>query len=87
MGVALGVEALAEAVALGRKAGLEMPRLIDALELTAVVSSRQKAKLENARRGRYTPAFALRMMLKDFGLISRLADLCGVPMPATGAGQ
>lgn len=81
----LGVEALAEAVALGRKAGLEIPRLIDALELTAVVSPGQKAKLENARRGQYAPAFALRMMLKDFGLISRLAESCGVPMPATAA--
>lgn len=83
----LGVEALAEAVALGRKAGLEMPRLIDALELTVVVSPGQKAKLENARRGQYAPAFALRMMLKDFGLTSRLAESCGVPMPATAAAQ
>lgn len=81
------MEPLAEAVALGRKAGLEMPRLIVALELTPVVSPGQKAKLENARRASTRPRSALRMMLKDFGLISRLADSCGMPMPAAAGAQ
>jgi 3-hydroxyisobutyrate dehydrogenase len=83
----LGVEALAEAVALGRKAGLEMPRLLDALELTSVVSPAQKVKFDNIRRGDYPAAFALRMMSKDYGLILRLAEALSVAMPATAAAR
>ena len=83
----LGVEALAEAVALGRKAGLETPRLLDALQLTSVVSPAQKGKFENVKRGEYPAAFALRMMSKDFGLILHLAESCAVPMPATAAAR
>jgi 3-hydroxyisobutyrate dehydrogenase len=83
----LGVEALAEAVALGRKAGLETPRLLDALQLTSVVSPAQKAKFDNISAGRYPPAFALRMMSKDYGLILRLAESLSVAMPATAAAR
>ena len=83
----LGVEALAEALTLGRKAGLETARLLDALQLTAVVSPAQKGKFENVRRGEYPAAFALRMMSKDYGLILRLAESHSVPMPATAAAK
>lgn len=83
----LGVEALAEAVALGRKAGLETSRLLDALQTTSVVSPAQKAKFENVRSGNYPAAFALRMMSKDFGLILRLAESHSVAMPATAAAK
>jgi 3-hydroxyisobutyrate dehydrogenase len=83
----LGVEALAEAVALGRKAGLETARLLDALQLTAVVSPSQKAKFDNIRRGDYPAAFALRMMSKDYSLILRLAESHAVAMPATAVAK
>jgi 3-hydroxyisobutyrate dehydrogenase len=83
----LGVEALAEAVALGRKAGLENSRLLDALQLTSVVSPAQKAKFENIRRGAYPAAFALRMMSKDYSLILRLAETHSVAMPAAAAAK
>lgn len=83
----LGVEALAEAVALGRKAGLETPRLLDALQLTSVVSPAQKAKFDNISAGSYPAAFALRMMSKDYGLILRLAESLSVAMPATAAAR
>jgi 3-hydroxyisobutyrate dehydrogenase len=83
----LGVEALAEAVALGRKAGLETERLLDALQLTYVVSPAQKAKFENIKRGEYPAAFALRMMSKDYSLILRLAETHAVAMPATAVAK
>jgi 3-hydroxyisobutyrate dehydrogenase-like beta-hydroxyacid dehydrogenase len=38
-------------------------------------------------RGQYPAAFALRLMVKDFGLILRLAESLRVPMPATAAAQ
>jgi 3-hydroxyisobutyrate dehydrogenase len=79
----VGMQAVAEAVALGEKAGLEKNRLIDVLEQTAVVSPSQKVKLENGRRDDYPVTFALRLMWKDFGLVLRLAQELAVPMPAT----
>jgi len=81
----LGVQALAEAIALGLKAGLSRERFLQVLGETAVVSPSQKAKLENARKDEYATAFALRLMLKDFGLIMDTAVEWSVPMPATAA--
>jgi len=81
----LGVQALAEAVALGVKAGLPRERFLQVLGETAVVSPSQKAKLENVRKDEYPPAFALRLMFKDFGLIVETAMEFSVPMPATAA--
>src|SRR5713226_4348070 len=45
----LGMQALAEAIALGEKAGLEKGLLLDVLEQTAVVSPSQKSKLANVK--------------------------------------
>src|SRR5256885_3178241 len=81
----LGVQALAEAIALGVKAGLPRERFLQVLGETAVVSPSQKAKLENVRTNEYLPAFVLRLMFKDFGLIVETAMELSVPMPATAA--
>jgi 3-hydroxyisobutyrate dehydrogenase-like beta-hydroxyacid dehydrogenase len=81
----LGVQALAEAIALGEGAGLERNRLVDILEQMAVVSPSQKSKLENARNDSYPTTFPLQHMDKDFGLIGELASQADVPMPATTA--
>jgi len=51
----LGVQALAEAVALGRKAGLDVALLLDALGSTSVVSPAQKGKFENVLHGEFPP--------------------------------
>jgi 3-hydroxyisobutyrate dehydrogenase len=83
----LGVEALAESVALGEKAGLDKGQLLDVLGETSVVSPSQRAKMENVRRGDYSPAFPVRLMLKDIGLILRLAQTLSVPVPALSAAQ
>src|SRR5436189_3201851 len=81
----LGVQALAEAIALGVKAGLPRERFLQVLGETAVGSPSQKSKLENARKDEYPAAFALRLMFKDFGLIVGTAMELSVPMPATAA--
>ena len=82
-----GMQALAEAIVLGEKAGLDRDRLLDVLSETPVVAPAHKGKLENARRGVYPVAFALSLMYKDFGLIVREAVQLSVPMPVTAAAQ
>ena len=81
----LGVQALAEAIALGLKAGLPRERFLQVLGETAVVSPSQKAKIENARKDDYPAAFPLQLMFKDFRLIVETALELSVPMPATAA--
>lgn len=81
----IGMQAIAEAVALGEKAGLDRNRLLDVLSETAVVAPAHVGKLERAKKGDYSPQFPLRLMNKDFGLILNLAAAVGAQMPATRA--
>jgi 3-hydroxyisobutyrate dehydrogenase len=79
------LQTLAEAMALGQKAGIEKNRLLDILGETAHVTPAQKAKMANARSGEYPAQFPIRLLHKDFGLILRLAQELSVPLPATAA--
>ena len=81
----IGMQAIAEAVAFGEKAGLERNRLLDVLSQTAVVAPAHVGKLERAKNNDYTPQFPIRLMNKDFGLILNLAAAVGAQMPATRA--
>jgi 3-hydroxyisobutyrate dehydrogenase len=80
-----GMQAIAEAVALGEKAGLDHHRLLAVLSETAVVAPAHLGKLLRATTGDYSPQFPLRLMNKDFGLILYLAATVGARMPATEA--
>src|SRR5271154_3274986 len=81
----IGMQAIAEAVALGQKAGLDRNRLLDVLSQTAVVAPAHAGKLQRAMNNDYTPQFPLRLMNKDFGLILNLAEAVGAAMPAARA--
>jgi len=81
----IGMQAIAEAVALGEKAGLDRNRLLDVLSQTAVVAPAHVGKLHSAMNNDYSPQFPLRLMNKDFGLIVKLAAAVGAQMPATRA--
>jgi 3-hydroxyisobutyrate dehydrogenase-like beta-hydroxyacid dehydrogenase len=81
----IGMQAIAEAVALGEKAGLNRNRVLDVLSRTAVVAPAHVGKLERAMKSDYSPQFPIRLMNKDFGLILNLAAAVGARMPATGA--
>ena len=81
----VGLQALAEAIALGVRSGLNQERLLQILGETAVLSASQKSKLEHAKTGDYPATFPLRLMYKDFGLISQRAQELSVPMPSTAA--
>jgi 3-hydroxyisobutyrate dehydrogenase-like beta-hydroxyacid dehydrogenase len=81
----VGMQAIAEAVALGEKSGLNRNRLLGVLSETAVVAPAHVGKLEKAIQSDYSPQFPLRLMNKDFGLILNLAAAAGAEMPATRA--
>src|SRR5579864_911162 len=81
----VGMQAIAEAVALGEKAGLDRERLLEVLAKTAVIAPAHVGKLARAAVNDYSPQFPLRLMNKDFELILKAAAKQHVSMPATEA--
>jgi 3-hydroxyisobutyrate dehydrogenase-like beta-hydroxyacid dehydrogenase len=81
----VGMQAIAEAVVLGEKAGLDRKQLLDVLSQTAVIAPAHVGKLAKIAIHDYTPQFPLRLMNKDFTLILRAAAQARIPMPATEA--
>jgi 3-hydroxyisobutyrate dehydrogenase-like beta-hydroxyacid dehydrogenase len=81
----LGMQAIAEALALGSRLDLPRDLLFPTLAKTAVVPPALVGKLATAERHDYTPQFPLRLMHKDFGLIVEAAEASGLFMPATEA--
>jgi 3-hydroxyisobutyrate dehydrogenase-like beta-hydroxyacid dehydrogenase len=81
----LNMQAIAEAVAFGEKAGLDRELLLNVLAKTAVISPAHQNKLLRAEHDDYSPQFPLRLMNKDFKLILDKAAELGAPMPATAA--
>jgi 3-hydroxyisobutyrate dehydrogenase len=81
----LGMQAIAEAVVLGEKSGLDRDRLLEVLAKTAVIAPAHVGKLARIAINDYSPQFPLRLMNKDFELILRAAANGHVRMPATEA--
>jgi 3-hydroxyisobutyrate dehydrogenase-like beta-hydroxyacid dehydrogenase len=81
----IGMQAIAEAVALGEKSGLDRNRLLGVLSETAVVAPAHVGKLGRAIKNDYSPQFPLRLMNKDLTLILKLAAEVDAEMPATRA--
>jgi 3-hydroxyisobutyrate dehydrogenase-like beta-hydroxyacid dehydrogenase len=81
----IGMQAVAEAVALGGALGLPRDLLFDTLAKTAVVSPVQIGKLGSTKRHDYTPQFPIRLMQKDFRLALSAATRGGISLPATEA--
>jgi 3-hydroxyisobutyrate dehydrogenase len=81
----IGMQAIAEAVVLGEKSGLDRERLLEVLSHTALIAPAHMGKLARAARRDYSPQFPLRLMNKDFQLILEAAANEHVPMPATEA--
>ena len=81
----LGMQAIAEAVALGEKSGLDRERLLEVLSKTAVIAPAHLGKLARVAVNDYSPQFPLRLMNKDFDLILKAASKEHVSMPATEA--
>jgi 3-hydroxyisobutyrate dehydrogenase len=81
----VGMQAIAEAVVLGEKAGLDRGRLFEVLSKTAVIASAHVGKLPRAGNNDYSPQFPLRLMHKDFQLILEAASKEHLSLPATEA--
>jgi 3-hydroxyisobutyrate dehydrogenase-like beta-hydroxyacid dehydrogenase len=81
----VGMQAIAEAVVLGEKTGLDRKALLDVLSKTAVVAPAHVGKLARVAINNYSPQFPLSLMNKDFGLILRAAAKGNVSMPVTEA--
>ena len=81
----VGMQAIAEAVALGEKSGLNRERLLEVLSKTAVIAPAHVGKLAKAAVHDYAEQFPLRLMNKDFQLILDAALQERVSMPATEA--
>ncbi|MEY2394208.1 MAG: 3-hydroxyisobutyrate dehydrogenase [Acidobacteriaceae bacterium] len=79
----LGMQAIAEAVVLGEKTGLDRKRLLEVLSKTAVVAPAHVGKLARIAINDYSPQFPLNLMNKDFQLILNAAAKEQVRMPAT----
>ena len=81
----VGMQAIAEAVVLGEKAGLDRERLLEVLSKTAVIAPAHLGKLARVATNDYSPQFPLRLMNKDFQLILKTAAQESVSMPVTEA--
>jgi 3-hydroxyisobutyrate dehydrogenase-like beta-hydroxyacid dehydrogenase len=85
--LALQVDALAEAIALVRGAGLGAEKLVEVLQSSMARSGVLDVKAPNLLKGEYLPSFPLRLMHKDLSLALDLANQLGVPLPATAAAR
>jgi 3-hydroxyisobutyrate dehydrogenase len=81
----VGMQAIAEAIALGSSLDLPRDLLLDTLAKTAVVAPAHVGKLATAKNYDYSPQFPVRLMHKDFGLVLDAAAQLGLSMPATEA--
>src|SRR6266436_5322170 len=81
----VGMQAIAEAVVLGEKSGLDRERLLEVLSHTALIAPAHLGKLATIAINDYTPQFPLRLMNKDFQLILKAAAHEHISMPVTEA--
>jgi 3-hydroxyisobutyrate dehydrogenase/glyoxylate/succinic semialdehyde reductase len=81
----IGMQAVAEGIALGEAAGIDRKRLLEVLSQTAVVAPAHVGKLARAEHDDYSPLFGVGLMNKDFHLILQTAKLLNLVLPATAA--
>ncbi|PYM28193.1 MAG: 2-hydroxy-3-oxopropionate reductase [Candidatus Rokuibacteriota bacterium] len=85
--VAVNLTALAEALTLGKKAGLDRELLLTALAGGLAGSKCLEQKKPNYLANTYNPGFKIDLHYKDLGLIMESARALGVPLPATAVVQ
>jgi 2-hydroxy-3-oxopropionate reductase len=85
--VAVNLTALAEALTLGKKAGLDRELLLTALAGGLAGSKCLDQKKPNYLANTYNPGFKIDLHYKDLGLIMESARALGVPLPTTAVVQ
>lgn len=74
---------LAEALALGRKGGLDWTEMIDGISASPITSPWLQTKLDALRCRDFSPTMSPRLVLKDLNLMLDAACNLGMPMPVT----
>jgi 3-hydroxyisobutyrate dehydrogenase-like beta-hydroxyacid dehydrogenase len=80
--VALELEALAEGLVLAQKAGLDLSTVMEVVKVADFRSPLLVSNGQNILKRDFSPSFALRLMLKDAGLIEKFAGSLQSPIPA-----
>jgi 3-hydroxyisobutyrate dehydrogenase-like beta-hydroxyacid dehydrogenase len=78
-------QALAEALALGRKSGLQWNSMLETLAQSTIASPWLKAKIALMKPRDFTPTMTTRLILKDIDLMLDAARAHDVSMPLTAA--
>lgn len=76
-------QTLAEALTLGRKAGLDWAVMLDTLAQSTLASPWLKVKIAALKRHDYTATMSARLIMKDIDLMLAAARTHEVPMPLT----
>ena len=80
--VALEMEALAEGLVLAQKAGLDLNTVMEVLKVADFRSPLLVSNGQNILKRDFSTSFALKLMLKDAGLIEKFAERLQSPIPA-----
>lgn len=82
--VAAQLVSLSEAMVLAAKGGMDLAQVSQVIASSGMVSNLIERKLGNIVGNDYQPAFPLKHMHKDLGLMVHTAATLGVALPATG---
>src|SRR6266436_1356487 len=80
--VALEMEALAEGLVLAQKAGLDLNTVMEVVKVADFRSPLFVSNGQNVLKRDFSTSFALKLMLKDAGLIEKFAGSLQSPIPA-----
>lgn len=80
--VALEMEALAEGLVLAQKAGLDLSTVMEVVKVADFRSPLLVSNGRNILKRDFSASFALKLMLKDAGLIEKFAGSLQSPIPA-----
>jgi 3-hydroxyisobutyrate dehydrogenase-like beta-hydroxyacid dehydrogenase len=80
--VALELEALSEGLVLARKAGLDLNTVMEVVKVADFRSPLLVSNGQNILKRDFATSFALKLMLKDAGLIEKFSESLGSPIPA-----
>ena len=80
--VALELEALGEGLVLAQKAGLDLNTVMEVVKVADFRSPLLVSNGQNILKRNFSPSFALKLMLKDAGLIEKFGESLESPIPA-----
>lgn len=83
----VGMQAIAEAISLGKHLQIDSNVLLDVLSKTAVIPPAFAGKFRKIKNDDYSPEFPLRLMSKDMNLVVDAATSTGAKLPAAEATQ